>query len=143
MMASTRLLVMASTSVSNRRIWTVQEILISWQSARARSPLKPAGLPSAPGKLNGGEEVSVRNRITVRRDMSGRSGRRRGSQKPGTACGAASAAGLGAGCAGDTPPGKVNAATTASPASKPRTMLDNLASGYKAVGIAGNLLGNW
>ena len=53
-MASPRLLVMASTSVSNRRIWTVQEILISSHSARARSTLKPAGLPSAPVKLNGG-----------------------------------------------------------------------------------------
>ncbi|BBB96070.1 hypothetical protein BE61_14930 [Bradyrhizobium elkanii USDA 61] len=31
----------------------------------------------------------------MRRDRSGRSGRRRGSQKPGTACGAASAAALG------------------------------------------------
>ena len=53
-MASPRLLVMASTSVSNRRIWMVQATLISSHSARARSTLKPAGLPSAPVKLNGG-----------------------------------------------------------------------------------------
>ena len=53
-MASPRLLVIASTSVSNRRIWIVQVTLISSHSARARSTLKPAGLPSGPVKLNGG-----------------------------------------------------------------------------------------
>ena len=54
MMASPRLLVMASTSVSKRRIWTVQVTLISSQIIRARSTLKPAGLPSGPVKLKGG-----------------------------------------------------------------------------------------
>src|ERR1043166_10018304 len=54
------------------------------QIMRARSTLKPAGLPSGPGKSNGGESFSVRKRIWVMRVRSGRSGRRRGSQKPGT-----------------------------------------------------------
>jgi hypothetical protein len=54
MMASPRLLAMASSNVSKRRIWTVQVTLISSHSERARSTLKPAGLPSAPVKLNGG-----------------------------------------------------------------------------------------
>ena len=53
-MASPRLEVMASISVSKRRIWMVQVTLISSHSERARSTLKPAGLPSAPVKLNGG-----------------------------------------------------------------------------------------
>jgi hypothetical protein len=48
MMASPRFEDSASSSVSKRRIWTVQVTLISSQSARARSTLKPAGLPSAP-----------------------------------------------------------------------------------------------
>src|ERR1700761_6630520 len=96
MMASPRFEEIASSSVSNRRIWTVQVTLISSQIIRARSTLKPAGLPSGPVKLNGGESVSGKNRITEGRDRPGRSGRRRGSQKPGTACGPGSATGLAA-----------------------------------------------
>src|SRR5437762_3485367 len=38
----------------HRVIWMVQVTLISSHSARARSTLKPAGLPSGPVKLNGG-----------------------------------------------------------------------------------------
>ena len=54
-MASPRLLVIASTSVSNRRIWIVQDTLISSQSARARSTLKPASVPSGSAKLGSTE----------------------------------------------------------------------------------------
>src|SRR5215207_5240308 len=51
--------------------------------------------------------------------MSGRSGRRRGSQKPGTACGAASTGGRGwvCACAAATPTA-INADTTSNPASQ-------------------------
>jgi hypothetical protein len=46
--ASPRLSASASSSVSKRRAWMVQVTLISSQSSRARSTLKPAGLPSGP-----------------------------------------------------------------------------------------------
>src|SRR6202035_4071989 len=60
-------------------------------------------------------------RITVRRDTSGRSGRRRGSQKPGTAWGAASVPGFAMLCA-DAEPGSATAsnADSARMARRPR-----------------------
>jgi len=42
------LLFKEATNVSNRRICTVQATLISSQISRARSTLKPAGVPSGP-----------------------------------------------------------------------------------------------
>src|SRR5690349_17969599 len=55
------------------------------------------------------------------RVRSGRSGRRRGSQKPGTAWGAASVVGLGTVCAAAVPPDSTAArtATSAHPARRP------------------------
>jgi len=44
----------AGMSVSKRRIWMVQASLSSSHSMRARSMLKPCGLPSGPAKLKGG-----------------------------------------------------------------------------------------
>jgi hypothetical protein len=46
--ASPRLSLSASSSVSKRRAWMVQVALISSHNSRARSTLKPAGLPSGP-----------------------------------------------------------------------------------------------
>ena len=46
--ASPRLSLSASSNVPNGRAWMVQLILISSQISRARSTLKPAGLPSVP-----------------------------------------------------------------------------------------------
>src|SRR5689334_13915840 len=56
--------------------------------------------------------------------MSGRSGRRRGSQNPGTACGAASAGGFTTVCApaGSLPAPSISAAAQDSPASRRRTV---------------------
>ena len=54
MAASPWLALSADTSVSKRRIWMVQVSLSSSHIMRARSTLKPCGLPSGPAKLNGG-----------------------------------------------------------------------------------------
>src|SRR3954447_9238386 len=79
--------------------------------------------------------------MTVRRDRSGRSGRRRGSQNPGTACGAASTAG-GAGvgaCTGPQETETTSAAAIAHPASKAlkvrgRRIVDNGADRWVMAG---------
>ena len=72
--------------------------------------------------------------------MSGRSGRRRGSQKPGTACGAASTAGRGWVCAcAAAPPTAINADAIDNPASQARMVRCSLAlvNGALGYGIFG------
>src|SRR5258705_3833057 len=94
MMASPRLLAIASSSVSNRRIWIVQVTLISSQSCRARSTLKPAGLPSGPVKLNGGKSDSATNAIPAKGDVFGLAGRRLWAHQTRNSGAAASTPGL-------------------------------------------------
>ena len=79
--------------------------------------------------------------------MSGRSGRRRGSQKPGTACGAASTAGRAGVWATAAPLPKIAASADAidSPASHMRAGRCSLTlvNGTMRCGIAGNILRNF